>query len=252
MKFIFIEMDFYLAHHSVDDHLINIFLRLHQQGHKIYLCTRRNKGSLKNLPLPVDGVIASAGSYIEDHNQVLLKMYLSKEDVYRLESALNSLGVMYQLETTDMLFMDIRLLKQRCNKVLEGSDVSIETGRRLKAFKEQEGITEISKYDGEPVHKIGFKSDAISKIVSIEKVYGDEFDFVFLREDGEKITGEIRRKHVDVKEGIKTILQCNHGSVEQSVAFCELSDALKLKDFLPKTIVIGDDLELVLKQENLI
>jgi hypothetical protein len=159
---------------------------------------------------------------------------------------------MYQLETTDTLYMDIRLLKQRCNKILEGSAVSVETGRRLKAFKKQEGIMEISKYEGEPVHKIGFKADAVSKIYSLQKAYGEEFDFVFLREDGEKITGEIRRKHVNVKEGIKTILQYNHGTIDQAAAFCELSDTLSLKDLLKSTQVIGDDFENVLKQEHLI
>lgn len=252
MKYVFIEMDYFLAHHKVDDTIIHAFLALHQQGHKIYLCTRRNRGSLKNLPLPVDGVIASAGSYIEDHAQELRNENLSNEDVYKLEAALNGVGVMYQLETTDLLYMDVRLLKKRLGKLLDDAKINVETGRRLKAYEEHEGIAELSKYSGEAVHKIGFMTDAIKKIKSVEEAYGDDYHFVYFHEGAADIIGEIRKKDTSIAAGVKAVLHFEKASVNDAIALCEMVDDINLKEALPHTIVMEESIEQEFYKHHLI
>ena len=252
MKYVFIEMDLFLAHHKVDDAIIHAFLALHQQGHKIYLCTRHNRGALKNLPLPVDGVIASAGSYIEDHAQELMNENLSNEDVYKLEAALNGVGVMYQLETTDIIYMDVRLLKKRLGKLLEGAQSNVETGRRVKSFEEQEVICELSKYSGEAVHKIGFKTDALKKIKFVEEAYGNDYQFVYFHEDASGIAGEIRMKNVTVADGVKAVLQFENASIKDAISLCEMVDDLGLKDALPEAIVMDGNMAEEFKKHHLI
>lgn len=242
MKYIFCEMDFYLSLHTISDVMKDEFRDALQKGYKIYLCTLRNRGSLKCVEsFPLSGIIASAGAYVEVGSQVLCNDALSSEDVYKLESALNGLGIRYQLETTDVIYQNVHLLKKRLGALLIGADVSIETGKRIKQFKADEGIASLNKYQGEPVHKIGFLTSKPEKVRQIEAVYGDDYQFVYLDDIAEGIHGEIRPKYLSLNDGIHQILKYNGAAIQDAIALVEVNDRAGLKDALPHVIVMDQD-----------
>lgn len=242
MKYIFCEMDFYLSHHTISDGMKDEFRKALQKGNKIYLCTLRNRGSLKCVAsLPLSGFIASAGAYVQVGSQVLCNDALSSEDVYKLEAALNGLGVKYQLETTNVIYQNVHLLKNRLGALLIGADVSVETGKRIKQFKADEGIASLNKYQGEPVHKIGFLTSKPEKVRQIEAVYGDDYQFVYLDDMPEGIHGEIRPKYLNLSDGIHQILKYEGAVIQDSVALVEVNDLVGLKEALPHVVVMDQD-----------
>lgn len=242
MKYIFFEMDFYLSHHTISTVMKDEFQKAIEKGYKLYLCTLRNKGSLKAAAsLPLSGFIASAGAYVQVGSQVLCNDALTSEDVYKLETALNGLGIRYQLETTDTIYQNIHFLKRRLGALLVGADVSVETGKRIKQFKADAGIASLNKYQGEPVHKIGFLTDRAEKVRQIEAAYGDAYQFVYLDDIDKGIHGEIRPKYMSVSDGVHQILKYEGASIQDALALVEVNDQVGLKDVLPHVVVMDED-----------
>lgn len=242
MKYIFCEMDFFLSHYPITRQMCTELERARMKGNNIYLCTLRNKGSLKCVQhLGFNGLIASAGAYVQAGSQVLCNESLSIEDVYKIEAALNGLGIKYQLETQDLVYQDVRLLKDRLGKLLIGADVSVQTGKRIQKYKNDEGIASLNKYHGEPVHKIGFVADKVEKIRQIEKAYGQDYKFVYLDDVPQGIHGEIRPKYLSLRDGISQILKYEGASSQDAIALVELNDPVGLKDALPHVIVMDQD-----------
>lgn len=78
------------------------------QGHLVYLCTGRTKASLwpALLEIGFDGVIASAGGYVEADGLVLAHKMMSRTDVAAIQERFAPRGALVVYEAHDNLYAD--------------------------------------------------------------------------------------------------------------------------------------------------
>lgn len=75
-------------------------------GHKVYICTGRSKAEVySNLwKIGLDGIIGGNGSYVEDHEQVIMHKLITKEQCKHIVDWLNKKGLEFYLESNNGLF----------------------------------------------------------------------------------------------------------------------------------------------------
>lgn len=77
-----------------------------KNGHSVLLCTGRSKGEIGEelLRLSLDGMIGSAGAYIEYRGRVLFHRPMTETSVTRVLSFLQEEGIPFVLETNEAIY----------------------------------------------------------------------------------------------------------------------------------------------------
>ncbi len=88
-------------------------------GHKVFLCSGRCRKMLSPLlEYPFDGVIASAGGYIEYEGKIIYERPMTREQQTKAETVFQKNGVYLTIEKK-MAAMLTRALKISCVKILK-------------------------------------------------------------------------------------------------------------------------------------
>ena len=83
-KIVFLDVDGTLTLPSgdVSQYVKDAISFVRKNGHYVFLCTGRNKSSVSELmSIGFDGIICSAGGYIEINNQKIYESFLKEDDV---------------------------------------------------------------------------------------------------------------------------------------------------------------------------
>ena len=83
-KIVFLDVDgtLTLPNGEVSDNVKKSIQQVRQNGHYVFLCTGRNKAGVQSLmPIGFDGIICSAGGYIEYNGKKIYESCLKEEDV---------------------------------------------------------------------------------------------------------------------------------------------------------------------------
>ena len=125
-----------------------------KNGHKVYLCSGRNKAMLKPLlAYGFDGYVASAGGYVVSGDDVVFDRPM-KPEVFRLAmDCFERNRVFRTVECLDGTYGDSGL-----GDLLEGADEfsNSELLRFRRQLSETLNIRPMNEYDGAPVYKIVF------------------------------------------------------------------------------------------------
>ena len=85
------------------------FVRLHERGHLVFLCSGRAKGHICDesvLSLPMTGIIAACGTHIEAGGRMLFEQYLPWETLQEAMSLLREESMPFILEGKDYHWLD--------------------------------------------------------------------------------------------------------------------------------------------------
>ena len=125
-----------------------------KNGHKVYLCSGRNKAMLKPLlAYGFDGYVASAGGYVVSGDDVVFDRPM-KPEVFKLAmDCFERNRVFRTVECLDGTYGDSGL-----GDLLEGADEfsNSELLRFRRQLSETLNIRPMNEYDGAPVYKIVF------------------------------------------------------------------------------------------------
>lgn len=109
LKFIFLDIDGTLLGKEgrVPQSAVDAIRLAQKKGHKVCLSTGRSKGEIPQaiLQLGFDGMVASAGAYVELDGKVLAHQPMPQELVCRLADALDGWGAFYAMETNGKAYI---------------------------------------------------------------------------------------------------------------------------------------------------
>lgn len=114
-KYIFLDIDGTLLspHHGVAKSSIEALTTLHNNGHKVFICTGRSKSYVDDYirRLPFDGFIYGAGAHVSIDDQTLFVNHIPREEVMGLLDFFAQNNISYILEGANYSFHEDSALK---------------------------------------------------------------------------------------------------------------------------------------------
>lgn len=180
------------------------------KGHKVLLCTGRNLAMLSPLlKYGFDGVVASAGGYVEFDGQVIYDCPMSDRQRDIALQTLHESGVFCTIEAKDATYGDADLgdfLSQS-----QGGNSEIQRWRA--ALAGELGIQPMENYDGRPIYKVVFMCREDSQLDKARAAL--EQEFLFCCQTVTKpacLNGELINRKFDKGRGIQRL--CAHLGVD--------------------------------------
>lgn len=107
-KIIFIDVDGTLVNYEghVPESAVMAIRAARKNGHRVYMCTGRSRAEIYQelWDIGVDGMIGGNGSYVEDHEQVVMHQLITAEQCRRIVDWLHSRKLEFYLESNNGLF----------------------------------------------------------------------------------------------------------------------------------------------------
>ncbi len=107
-KIIFLDVDGTLVDYETNlpASAVEAIRKARANGHRVYICTGRSKAEVYSdlWEIGLDGMIGGNGSYVEDHDHVVLHQVISKEDSRHIVDWLHERGLEFYLESNNGLF----------------------------------------------------------------------------------------------------------------------------------------------------
>lgn len=180
------------------------------KGHKVLLCTGRNLAMLSPLlKYGFDGVVASAGGYVEFGGQVIYDCPMSNRQRDIALQTLHESGVFCTIEAKDATYGDADLgdfLSQS-----QGGNSEIQRWRA--ALAGELGIQPMENYDDRPIYKVVFMCREDSQLDKARAALEEEF--LFCCQTVTKpacLNGELINRKFDKGKGIQRL--CAHLGVD--------------------------------------
>lgn len=222
-KLIFLDIDGTLiAALSKPSRLAQEAVQLAQaNGHGVCLCTGRNLPSISGdiLDMKFDGIVASAGGYVEADGNVLFDSLMPEELVQECLDVFHKNNVFCTLEARDGCYTDPQM--EELLKAVSPDPRNSELIRIQKEFESGLHRLRYADYPRQGAYKISFTSADMESIRKAEASLSDRFDFVvhpFLN-SGACFNGEIIRKGTDKGYGMKVICQHFGMELKDTIAF---------------------------------
>lgn len=181
-KVVFLDVDgtFVNDRGLVPDSARDAVVTARANGHRVFLCTGRSLAELWDhiMEAGFDGVIASAGGYVEVNGDVLLHRSVSVEDVRHVVEFFDAHGVDYYLEANSGLYGSPNS-KHRLRQLLYGGvtdeDMLAELEKGLGPFIDS--LIDDQDLLRSDINKISFLGSNVS-IETIRAEFGDAFEVI--------------------------------------------------------------------------
>lgn len=208
-KLVFLDIDGTLTepgHNTPPASAVEAIRRARARGHRVVLCSGRNYGMLSPLlKYGFDGLVGSAGGYIEYGGQVVYDCPMTTQQQALAMSALEEAGVFRTIEGkegsyTDEGFKDF---------LRSGTDGNSELLRWREQLEGELGIRPMGEYQGEPIYKIVFMAKNAQDLRRPMDILGSAFDFCVQGADPcGMINGELINKSFNKGTAVRRL--CAH------------------------------------------
>lgn len=181
--------------------------RAREKGHKVVLCSGRNYVMLfPVLEFGFDGLIASAGGYIEYGGQVVYDCPMTKEQQDRVLDVFKESGIYRTIGGKNNSYTD-----EGFKEFLAGDAQSKANSELLRwriQIENELGIRPMSEYDGEPIYGMAFMSRGADRLKRPMEVLQDDFDFCIQGEDACGIVnGELASKAFNKGKAVERLCE---------------------------------------------
>lgn len=182
-KIIFLDIDGTIATHGekVSQKVIDAIQQARHNGHYVFLCTGRNKvGTAFLNHLDFDGLISSAGGYIEVQGQMIDETYLTHDDVVEVQEAMEECQVLYNMEGTCYTYADEEIMRLYIEGMFDIDEMNSEMQRLLHEQKEQMSVKSMAEYESNPmpIHKISFIARSLESLQKLKDKLSSKYMFV--------------------------------------------------------------------------
>lgn len=191
------------------------------KGHRVFLCTGRNMPIIGNdiLEVGFDGVIASAGSYVEIDGKVLFDHILPEETIQHCLSIFHGQGMYCRIETPEGIYTDPQM-----EALLKTAAPDQSNSELIRMQKEIEAGIPILPYEAYPrrgAYKICFTSRDLESVDRTRQDLEDRFDYVVhpYADSSSCFNGEIIPKGIGKGRGMELVCRHFEDSLEHTVAF---------------------------------
>lgn len=234
-KSIFLDVDGTLVsgHATMNPKVVEAINRARQNGHYVFICTGRNKTGIKYelAKADFDGIIASAGSYIEIDNKVIHSVYFNKLLVDKISKVFDENNIYYNYECTDVTYMSKKMVELFIGGVnFESGNIELE--KMMKEEFKKFSIQDLSLYNNQDIHKICFIATDQNDVERAKKQLGDDVNMVIHDIfDATTINGELISKVDNKATAIKQVIDYLGIDKKDTIAFGDsMNDYEMIKD----------------------
>lgn len=198
------------------------------KGHKVVLCSGRNYGMLfPVMQYGFDGLVASAGGYIEYGGQVVYDCPMSPKQQARVLDVFRESGIYCTIGGRNHSYTD-EGFKEFLAENMQSKANSELLRWRIQIEKEL-GIRPMAEYDGEPIYGMAFMSRGAERLKKPMQALQEEFEFCIQDEDACGIVnGELSSKEFDKGRGVERLCGFLGISIEDTIAFGDSMNDLKM------------------------
>lgn len=202
------------------------------KGHLAFLSTGRNLAIIGRdiLEVGFDGMVASAGAYVQAGDDILLDQLLTEAVVQECLNVFHGVGMFCRIESPEGIYTDPQM-----EELLRTATPDPSNSELIRMQKEIESGLTIRKYEEYPrqgAYKLCFTSRDLDSVRKAREVLGERFDFV-VHPYGEStacFNGEIIPKGIDKGKGMELICNYYGASLADTIAFGDsMNDAEMLK-----------------------
>lgn len=202
-----------------------------KEGHYVFLCTGRNYDMLKPLlKYDFDGVVASAGGYIECRGKVIYDCPMTEEQRKLAMEVLKENGVFRTVECMDGSYTDEEF---KAFLKSHGEEAGNSELLRWREQIERElNIRPMKEYRNQPVYKIVIMSPSEEQLAKPKEALAGDFDFSIQDANGKGIiNGELINRKFDKGRAVERVCDYLHIPVCNSVA---MGDSINDREMIEK------------------
>ena len=243
-KSIFLDVDGTLVsgHATMNPKVIEAINRARQNGHCVFICTGRNKTGIKYelAKADFDGIIASAGSYIEIDNKVIHSVYFNKLLVDKISKVFDENNIYYNYECTDVTYMSKKMVELFIGGVnFESGNIELE--KMMQEEFKKFSIQDLSLYNNQDIHKICFIATDQNDVERAKKQLGDDVNMVIHDIfDATTINGELISKVDNKATAIKQVIDYLEIDKKDTIAFGDSMNDYEMINFVECGIAMGN------------
>ena len=243
-KSIFLDVDGTLVsgHATMNPKVVEAINRARQNGHYVFICTGRNKTGIKYelAKANFDGIIASAGSYIEIDNKVIHSVYFDKLLVDKISEVFDENNIHYNYECTDITFMSKKMVELFVGGVnFEPGNLELE--KMIQEEFKKFSIQDLSLYNDQDIHKICFIAIDQNDVERAKKQLGDNVNMVIHDIfDATTINGELISKVDNKATAIKQVIDYLGIDKKDTIAFGDSMNDYEMINFVECGIAMGN------------
>ncbi|WP_278453563.1 HAD family hydrolase [Thomasclavelia spiroformis] len=243
-KSIFLDVDGTLVsgHATMNFKVVEAINRARQNGHYVFICTGRNKTGIKYelAKADFDGIIASAGSYIEIDNKVIHSVYFNKLLVDKISKVFDENNIYYNYECTDVTYMSKKMVELFIGGVnFESGNIELE--KMMQEEFKKFSIQDLSLYNNQDIHKICFIATDKSDVERAKKQLGDDVNMVIHDIfDATTINGELISKVDNKATAIKQVIDYLGIDKKDTIAFGDSMNDYEMINFVECGIAMGN------------
>ena len=202
--------------------------RARENGHKVVLCSGRNYGMLfPVMQYGFDGLVASAGGYIEYNGQVVYDCPMTPEQQSRVLDIFRESGIFRTIGGRNHSYTDEGFKEFLAENIQ--SKANSELLRWRIQIENELGIRPMSEYDGEPVYGMAFMSLGAERLKKPMQMLQEEFDFCIQDEDACGIVnGELSGKDFDKGKAVERLCEFLGISTEDTIAVGDSMNDLEM------------------------
>lgn len=187
-------------------------------GHYVFLCTGRNYVMLSPLlQYGFDGVVGSAGGYVECRGEVIYDCPMTERQRRSAMEVLEANGVFRTVECMDGTYTDEGFKEYLREHVSEGGNSELLRWR--EQIEKSLRILPMQEYQGQPVYKIVFMSPSFEALREPQKFLAEEFDFCIQGEDRYGfVNGEIMDIQINKGKAVEKVCKYLRIPLSDSIA----------------------------------
>ena len=240
-KAIFLDIDgTIVAHHqSISTKVKEAITKARENGHKVFICTGRNKAATRDElnQVTFDGIIASAGSYVEVAGKVIRQSFFSEKLVNKVTQVFNQNHILFNYECTNVTYMSedmIKLFAALDNKEVTNSEME----RLIAEHNEKFNALDLNEYDGLGVHKISFVAQKKADLLTAKSELENDVNFILHDLGNENLNGEIISKTDNKGTGIRYVVKYLNMDMQDTIAFGDSMNDYEMIDTVALGIVM--------------
>ena len=216
-------------------------------GHRVLLCSGRNRGMLSPLlEYGFDGLVGSAGGYIEYGGQVIYDCPMTPAQQELVLDVFQRNGVFRTVEGKDTSYTD-EAFKDFLREAAQ-ADGNSELLRWREQIEGELGIRPMAEYRDEPVYKVGFVSRDAAGLREPMRVLGNCFDFCIQGTDQfGAINGELINKAFNKGLAVERLCEYLSVSIDDTIAFGDSMNDLEMIQTAGLGICMGNGSEALKK-----
>lgn len=243
-KILFIDVDGTLVDYETNlpESAVEAIRKARQNGHRVYISTGRSKAEVyQNLwDIGLDGMIGGNGSYVEDHDHVVMHQKITLEQCKSIVDWLHERGLEFYLESNNGLFAS--------KKFEQRADTTIKEYAKRKGKKgaEQMSVRKIFPemiFDGElyrnDLNKVSYVLDSYQDFLDTKEMFLDLESGTWGGKDEEALFGDLGVKGITKANAIEHLLDYLKADRADTIAFGDAKVDIPMLEYCAYGVAMG-------------